>query len=554
MSEVRGAPPRRHRRLTLHRARAAPRRGAVLACQAPGAGYAGGVTPPPPGPAIHRRELARFVRFVGAFSVVLLASYVVPWLDQLRPWIPGEPVPLAHLLAGHTKVVEDELGELQRVVEPVAEPVPSPTLLPAAVAAAPLPPVPARPPAVSVPLEVPVGALDTWFKALLAAERGEPGVVRALHWGDSTIAADVMLEVVRHRLQDRFGVGGPGFLAVHVDPRWNIRHDIARWTEGDWESLTIAWGGADQPYYGLGGTLAVSATTGKATLGDRKMPATEANPKPGRYPLAVIDVYYQLRPGGGSLYVKPKGAPAVTLSTASGSVGDAFRRLDVPAGADTVYLQATGRVGVYGVALETAGPGVTWENLGVAASSQASMLRQGRNHLQRQVERRQPHLLVYQTGGNEVGFPTLSKGEGEEYLATYLDVLQRVRAGAPLASCLVVSPLDQATRERGQVVSKPLLDRMVVLQREAARQAGCAFWEARAVMGGEGGFAKWMAHRPMLAWTDLAHLTDTGLELVGEVMADALEQAYDHWRARPPSGGGPEFAPFTHQPATPAVP
>ena len=68
---------------------------------------------------------------------------------------------------------------------------------------------------------------------------------------------------------------------------------------------------------------------------------------------------------------------------------------------------------------------------------------------------------------------------------------------------------------------------MIGIQRAAADAAGCAFWDAREVMGGEGGFARWMAHEPTLTWTDLMHLSQEGSLLVGERFADALLQAYD---------------------------
>jgi hypothetical protein len=71
---------------------------------------------------------------------------------------------------------------------------------------------------------------------------------------------------------------------------------------------------------------------------------------------------------------------------------------------------------------------------------------------------------------------------------------------------------------------------MVSLQREVARELGCAFWDARAAMGGEGAFANWLSHDPPLAWSDLYHLTGKGLNIVGHSLSDAIELAYEDWR------------------------
>ena len=102
---------------------------------------------------------------------------------------------------------------------------------------------------------------------------------------------------------------------------------------------------------------------------------------------------------------------------------------------------------------------------------------------------------------------------------------------------VIIGPVDQARRERGQIVSKPMLDKMLAVQRRTAQEAGCGFWNARHVMGGDGGFLRWMHHEPKLAWTDLMHLTTRGLDLVGDSLADALLLAYDDWREEHPEAG-----------------
>ena len=53
------------------------------------------------------------------------------------------------------------------------------------------------------------------------------------------------------------------------------------------------------------------------------------------------------------------------------TLADGFRVLETPKGAPYVTLSTKGEgpVTIYGVVLETQGPGVTWETLGVAGSS-----------------------------------------------------------------------------------------------------------------------------------------------------------------------------------------
>lgn len=598
---------------------------------------------------IHDRELRRMVSFIGVFAVLSAATYVVPGLELVRPWVPGEPVPLVHIVLDDTVVTENERGELvvsrdsgqpgetapphvteagalgetvpladavdeseplaeaevvytdaapvqpdEEVVEvdeaddleedppvadsepelgvvadgsepdpsvesdatPAAEAVPPdedavadavvvespasgggrvevavPTEAPREVAA--VPDDVARPgagrlkdrsPAHGTPLEVPPGALDAWFRSMAMAANGAPGhVARALHWGDSTIAGDGITRTVRKRLQARFGDGGPGFLAVQVDPRWASRPGVLRTTKGPWKTRTITFGGAGNKYYGLGGTVSTAQGKATSTLGGSKVGDT-------RQLLHKFDIAYQNRPGGGTLVVQVEGGEGATFQTHADTVFDSFHTFTAPAGARKLVVQGQGDgpVTVYGVALETEGPGVTWETLGVAGAGQGSMFRQGPNHLARQVAWRDPDLVVYQMGGNELGYPSLKSGGGRVWKERYVKVVRRLRAGAPDASCLLITPLDQAERVRGAIKSKPTMATMVKLQRETARELGCGFWDAQAAMGGSGSFGVWMSKK--LAWSDLYHLTNKGLALIGHTLADALEAAYDDWR------------------------
>ncbi|HCH66831.1 MAG TPA: hypothetical protein DFR83_28770, partial [Deltaproteobacteria bacterium] len=63
---------------------------------------------------IHDQELKRLLSFVGLFGLLSAASYVVPGLELVRPWVPGEPVPLVHLALDRAIVTENHLGELVR--------------------------------------------------------------------------------------------------------------------------------------------------------------------------------------------------------------------------------------------------------------------------------------------------------------------------------------------------------------------------------------------------------------------------------------------------------
>jgi len=466
------------------------------------------LTPPPS----HFRELRDLVIFLVLFGALAAETFLIPQTASLRPWIEGEALPIVRLVEADSVVVlpeePPEIGafvggeDLGNVGSTTTEEIPI-----------------SRGVAKGVPLDVPVGSMDAFFRGLRAREHGGRSV-RVLHWGDSTIAADGVAGTVRRELQERFGDAGPGFLPASVDIRWVFRPNIARWQRGNWGTHNIAQGGLSSARYGLAGAVATASDGASVVLGGEERTGS-------RDLTSVFDLFYQENPRGGDLVITAGGYEE-RISTAGPRVVDRFHLFQVPNGVETWKVEVEGgEVVIYGAALESSRRGITWETLGVAGSSVGSMRAQSEIHIRGQVARRGPDLVVYQTGGNSLQFDSFVEGDGERYLADYIEIFDRLRAGAPGASCLVVAPLDQGVRVRGRVESVEEIPKMVELQRRAANELGCAFWSAFSVM--DGGFPVWMAQDPTLTWSDLVHLSEEGRELIGLAMTDAILLAYRQW-------------------------
>ena len=181
----------------------------------------------------------------GLFGFTLL-PYTTPALADHRPWLVGEKIPIIGIWLESQVVMEDAQGALaiagrrDSAAEPPSPELPNPEQAPeqvlasvGPVTAAPelsvtrierptrpartLGALPDRSPAVHAELLIPDGALDNYFESLALVEDHQPGYIsRTLVWGDSTIANDGIITNIRSRFQDRFGDGGPGFLAAQV--------------------------------------------------------------------------------------------------------------------------------------------------------------------------------------------------------------------------------------------------------------------------------------------------------------------------------------------------
>jgi hypothetical protein len=79
---------------------------------------------------------------------------------------------------------------------------------------------------------------------------------------------------------------------------------------------------------------------------------------------------------------------------------------------------------------------------------------------------------------------------------------------------------------------------VIQAQKAACLEAGCAFWDARAAMGGYGSIRRW--RRSGLARNDLVHLTGPGYQRLGDQFATALLAAVD---GRPLPAAAPAATP-----------
>ena len=511
----------------------------------------------------HQHELKHIATFCcGLFGFTLL-PYTTPALADYRPWLVGEKIPIIGIWLESQVVMEDAQGALaiaslaDSATEPPNPELPSPEQEPVQVLASvgpvtatpelsvtrierPTRPdrtlgaLPDRSPAVHAELLIPEGALDNYFESLALVEDHQPGYIsRTLVWGDSTIANDGIITNIRTRFQDRFGDGGPGFLAAQVDPRWSMRKDILRKTSG-WKTKTIIHGGAQFNRYGLAGTVSTTLTSGYSILGGLMLePEAEGDVKT-RQDLYRAQVFYQTQAEGGSFSIV-YGDKEVPVNTKDGRLYDGVASIELGLDINKVRIQAHGNgpVTIYGTALETNGPGITWETLAVAGSSITSMRKQSERHLVEQINNRNPNLIVYWTGGNELGYPSVKTRKGKGYKKLYRKVIRSLKEGAPEASCLLIGPLDQGKRERGEIISKPTIQNIVRFQKEVAIEQGCAYLDAQALMGGNNSYGSWLNSK--LASSDLLHLTRKGRNLIGETMADVLEREYDLWRIEHPN-------------------
>jgi lysophospholipase L1-like esterase len=302
-----------------------------------------------------------------------------------------------------------------------------------------------------------------------------------------------------------------------MDPRWMRRDDVRVNRSGEWDIYTILHGG-NQGRYGLGGIVAKPRT------------AAQVQVTPARSGQALgqrLEIFAQKARRPEPLRLQINGAPAA-LRRIEHAQFDQWV-VDHDAGITSTTLQVSeAGLEVYGVVLEGAS-GITWETTAVVGIASGSIRQFNAEHLAEQTRTRRPDLVVVMLGGNDAGNGGILSGEGKVYREGFMRAVGVLRQGAPQAACLIMSPLDQGTLgDDGRIYSKRTMSRMVALQRQASHEMGCAFWSSWDFMGGQNAFARWLEQG--LAWTDLMHLTEKGLNRVGQGLSDALLQGYEQHR------------------------
>ena len=542
----------------------------------------------PPGqePGPQEQGVRRCLQALAAFVLLAGLPYLVPGMERLRPWIPGDPLPFEAIIglaaansgAGSASRVDlpamaggltpwtgsvTEAGDLPddrtllASLPAAGSPEGTAGSSPGPGQAAPSPPgsdhspnhepaatpspAPESPPARPLPEPVRLAelegmtreltlpdpaALAPLHRKLADAELGRPGsVVRLLVYGASTLGDDGITSSLRRRLQARFGDAGKGFVALA--PAWPTQsHRDLRWSHGrdPWRSYPVTHRSRGDGRYGLGGVLSINQGHSIARF---------ATVKKGPVGISVshFELWYHAGPRGGSVEISVDRGEGKVLNTRASQHHDRVFDLEMADGPHQVQVRAIrGRSQIYGAVLERAGPGVVVDTAMLIGARANRLLNFDPDHWAAQIARRKSDLLVLFMGDNEIESEPPPRIDHFEH--GFGQVLTALRKGRAQAACLVLSPADHGMRHRGRIITKPLVHEVVAAERRAALSQGCAFLDLFQAMGGDGSMGRWFRARPRLGWGDLMHFTGRGSEVLGIMIYKALLADYARWIER----------------------
>jgi lysophospholipase L1-like esterase len=376
------------------------------------------------------------------------------------------------------------------------------------------------------PIETPQ-ALAAFFAHLDAlAGKSAQSSLRIVTFGNSLISADNVTNIVRERLSERFGDGGRGLVLVDRFANYGPRNRSGYAPAGHWNAFNLAIGDKGRGVFGIGGVVHEAAAPGAYTewrlKGETKGELFWLDRKDGE----IID-----------LRVDNKNLVRITPEHQD----DAQRtQLTLPEGSKRLQLVAPkGRVSLFGVSLERATPGIVFDTIGIPAAEASSYLLVKESTALDQIAARHPTLLIFMLGGNEIRRLSWVRGQKAEQRKLALEadlanLVGRMKRGAPEASCLIVGPIDAVYNNQDspqKLKTRPQTDEINAMERKVAADKGCAFFDMFAAMGGKGSLAKFFDHD--MLQEDLVHPKGRGFDLLGELFAKALLEAYVETPASP---------------------
>lgn len=365
--------------------------------------------------------------------------------------------------------------------------------------------------------------LDRFYRRLDELDRldaADHAVVSVI--GNSLIAADGIVDVVRDRLQTRFGDGGRGLLLAEAISELATHGRTGR---GDgWDTFNLGQGERGRYRLGLAGAHHVATRRG----------ARSVFRVAGQARAQVLWLSHKRSPG---FEVRVDGEPVATVKPDGGERAR-VHEVALPDGAERLEVRALGAgLVVQGVALERAEPGVVLETLGLPASDSLRWLRADEDVVKAQLEARRPALVTVMLGGVEnrrIAWGRFGHDDAERALG---ELLARVRAGAPEGSCLVVGPIDSVAgmldeKRLGRPVT-PFVERRELREineryRRTALASGCAFFDLFRASGGSGSLKRMARH----GWLhdDHVHPRGFGLDALGELIAHGVLSDWERAR------------------------
>lgn len=356
--------------------------------------------------------------------------------------------------------------------------------------------------------------LDGFWEALQLADTRH---VRIMHYGDSQIECDRITSLLRQKFQDEFGGIGVGLVpALQSIPTFTLSSSIIPDDVPQYLSYGPAeMRGADSFYGPLARVTHIPehATIRLTGIGGREYSHSSRFSR-----ITVIT-----RQPATLLLKTSEEEEAQEMPLESGGE-PCFYTMTLDRSTYRITLEVEGETDILGIQLDGQ-TGINIDNIPMRGSSGSNLMSISRSSLRPFFARENVALVILQFGGNSM--PYLNTDNLHEFKESVKYLIRTFHELEPDAKVLFIGPADMArNREDGELESYPILPALNDSLRAAADEAGAAFWNMYAAMGGRGSIIRWVEANPQLAGEDYIHFTPLGAKKIAQLLYDTLHLYY----------------------------
>ena len=343
------------------------------------------------------------------------------------------------------------------------------------------------------------------------------GNLKVLHLGGSHVQAGTLTRRLRNDLLSLRPAldGGRGLVFPFSAAHTNNPSSFTTSYEGSWK---VTRNVQREPDHRLGLTgIALSASEDKASV---TVTTVARDPKP----VDPAFTFNEVRVLGYSSVGER--VPVVVLPKGDTLAGchqtDSSWSFALPCLTDSVKVATRGKgeFTLTGIFLDNPFPGVSVTGIGVNGASLGSYAKC--QDLERDLAMVSPDLVIFGIGINDATATNFSE---DEFVGRYKALVLQVRSVNPDCALLFVSNNDsfRRSRRRGYYVNTngQLAERAFL---RLGKECDAGVWDLFDIMGGLGSMRKW--EEAGLAKRDKIHFTETGYELVGDLLFNALMDKY----------------------------
>lgn len=355
---------------------------------------------------------------------------------------------------------------------------------------------------------------DTVFAALDNASKKH---VRIIHYGDSQIELDRMSCDLREMLQSKFGGHGKGW--IPIVPIAGNNTLSASCAPRLYQGFQYSFFDETKPRDSKGGPYATTAylTGGTVTVTVRCVDAPRYQHVHGFDRVKVLT-----GSNGGTLAVKCGNASAQVSPNKSLTVTS----VDIDS-TSSAKVSISGSAHLYGILLDSR-TGVAVDNVPMRGCTGNIFTLIAKEEVKDFFAKENVPLVILQFGGNVT--PLINNKNLPVVLDQLRSQIEYFQEVAPGSRILFIGPSDMATRRGGTLHTYTNLPMYVDALKAMCLEAGVAYWDMFAVMGGQDSMVSW--EKNGWAGSDYIHFSTEGAQRMTELFNNSFMLYYDYYTFR----------------------